>query len=80
MIKFPTIYISGNSYRDLRVYYCLQNMKKRAALDIFKEDSRKGTVLALPFYSKSSKYRILALVCDIHSTLCDSWEYKPGSF
>lgn len=79
-IKLPSIYIPGNSHRDLRVYYGLQNKEKRLGLDTFKEDSREGTILTLPFNSKISKYRILALVCDIHNTFCDSREYELCSF
>lgn len=47
----------GNTYRDLRVYCYLQTKEKKLGLDTSKEDLREGTKLALPFYSKISKYR-----------------------
>lgn len=63
-----------------KVYFCLHTKEKRLGSDISKEYSREGTISALPFYSKISKYRIVALVCDIYSTLSDSWEYELCSF
>lgn len=78
-IKFP-IFICLGVIRDLRVYYWLQNYEKRLVLATSKDDSWEETILVLPFYSKISKYRILALVCDIYRTLSDSWEYELCSF